>query len=503
MWASRMSRVKFGAFGIWGLQLLHVLIIPNSFTLELRISDCPRRCILPQSMLLARRQGAVIYGWDFTRFLLQWMVGRDFNVIAHNGERTGRNTRDRVVFPDSSYGNDCSWEKIFRLKQGRRWWNRHVFGDIFQRVRDAECRVDEAESIYDSDPTPAHRDTLHQAQAGLNQTLSTEEAFWKQKAGARWELLSAAPQPVHPIRPDIIPRLVSDEDNLQLNQTQTLAELISAPQSGFILGRLIGDNILLVQELLHTLDTKVRVGNVILKLDMAKAYDRLDWGFLIYVLKGFGFDAIWIDRIRKCISECFRHQQQPLTYLGVLLFKGPRKIFLYDDLVQKVRSRISGWASRLLSPRGRIILIRSVLSSLPLYLLQIMKPPKAVLKKLESIFDCSQSLWAQFLLSKYCQGTHLILATVPYSASVVWRRLKHFGLQAESHIAWKLGRGHIFFWHDCWKGDSPLANQLPQMTHSSTRVRDLFDDIGWNIDSLLQLVPQAITEEIRNIPTTV
>ncbi|KAL2519776.1 Reverse transcriptase domain-containing protein [Abeliophyllum distichum] len=176
-----------------------------------------------------------------------WMVGEDFNVIAHNGERTGRNTRDR------------------------------------------ECRVDEAESAFDSDPTPAHRDPLHQAEAGLNQTLSIEEAFWKQKAGARLELLSTAPQPVDPIRPDIIPRMVSDEDNLQLNRTPTLAELISAPQSGFIPGRLIGDNILLTQELLHTLDTKVRGGNVILKLDMAKAYDRLDWGFLISVLKG-----LWI-----------------------------------------------------------------------------------------------------------------------------------------------------------------------------------------------------------------
>ncbi|KAL2498245.1 Uncharacterized protein Adt_23795 [Abeliophyllum distichum] len=723
-----------------------------------------------------------------------WMVGGDFNVIAHNGERTGHNTRDRGtsdfadmmmdcgltdagysgnqytwtngrvwkrldrVLINSAVGSSCSrfsvrhlnrstsdhsplliqwssdddlgprpfrflnvwsrnhdflsfvsqkwsfpthhtgmtalWEKIFRLKQGLRWWNRHVYGDIFQRVRDAECRVDEAESVYDSDSTPAHRDTLHQAQASLNQTLSVEEAFWKQKAGARWELLSAAPQPVDPIRPDIIPRLVSDEDNLQLNRIPTLAEvreaifsidpdsvagpdgfsshffqecwdiisddifqavldffagghfprgfsatsivlipkrdnacrwsefrpislctvfnklvtkllnsrlsnilpqIISAPQSGFIPGRLIGDNILLAQELLHTLDTKVRWGNAILKLDMAKAYDRLDWGFLISVLEGFGFDAIWIDRIRRCISEChfsillngrpcgffpssrglrqddpispslfilvadyfsriltrqyqqiasmayrhggdalishlcfaddmiifangFRHQQQPFTYLGVPLFKGHRKIFLYDDLIQKVRSRISGWASRLLSHGGRITLIRSVLSSLPLYLLQILKPPKAVLKKLESIFArflwdskdhthrlhwkrwkdlclpteegglgfrrlqdlvdtfslklwwlfrSQRSLWAQFLRGKYCQGTHPILATVPYYASPVWRRLKLIGPQAESYIAWKLGRGHIFFWHDCWMGDTTLADQFPQLPHSS------------------------------------
>ncbi|KAL2464856.1 Uncharacterized protein Adt_40707 [Abeliophyllum distichum] len=100
------------------------------------------------------------------------------------------------------------------------------------------------------------------------------------------------------------------------------------------------------------------------------------------------------------------------------------------------------------------------------------------------------------------QGTHPILATVPYSTSIVWMRLKHIGPQAESHIAWKLGRGYIFFWHDCWMGDSTLANQFLQMTHSSIQVHDLFDDTGWNIDSLLQLVPRAITEQIGSIPIT-
>ncbi|KAL2472038.1 Uncharacterized protein Adt_40174 [Abeliophyllum distichum] len=252
-----------------------------------------------------------------------WMVGGDFNVIAHNGERTGHNTRDRGtsdfadmmmdcgltdagysgsqytwtngrvwkrldrVLINSAVGSSCSRFSVRHLNRSTsdhsplliQWssdddlgprpfrflnvWSRHHEFLSFQ-VRDAECRVDEAESVYDSDPTPAHRDTLHQAQAGLNQTLSVEEAFWKQKAGARWvcegdhntryfhsmvqgrrirsrirsitsetgevfdsqetiqpsavsffqELLSAAPQPVDPIRPDIIPRLVSDEDNL-------------------------------------------------------------------------------------------------------------------------------------------------------------------------------------------------------------------------------------------------------------------------------------------------
>ncbi|XP_073046265.1 uncharacterized protein [Primulina eburnea] len=51
--------------------------------------------------------------------------------------------------------------------------------------------------------------------------------------------------------------------------------LVSPNQSGFVPGRMISDNILLAQELTHSITLPTRGGNVILKLDMAKAYDRV------------------------------------------------------------------------------------------------------------------------------------------------------------------------------------------------------------------------------------
>lgn len=41
-----------------------------------------------------------------------------------------------------------------------------------------------------------------------------------------------------------------------------------------------------------------------LKLNMAKVYDHMDWEFIYSILEAFGFDHLWIDRIRLCISEC-------------------------------------------------------------------------------------------------------------------------------------------------------------------------------------------------------
>ncbi|KAL0311141.1 UNVERIFIED_CONTAM: hypothetical protein Sangu_2408800 [Sesamum angustifolium] len=54
-----------------------------------------------------------------------------------------------------------------------------------------------------------------------------------------------------------------------------LPSMISPSQSSFVPGRLIGDNILLAQELTHSIDQRYSKGNVIIKLDMSKVYDKV------------------------------------------------------------------------------------------------------------------------------------------------------------------------------------------------------------------------------------
>lgn len=53
----------------------------------------------------------------------------------------------------------------------------------------------------------------------------------------------------------------------------------------------------------------------------------------------------------------------------------------------KVRALVFHWSMKLLSMRGKLILIRHVLNSMPLYLLQVLKPPKAVLVALGRLFN--------------------------------------------------------------------------------------------------------------------
>ncbi|XP_070032638.1 uncharacterized protein [Nicotiana tomentosiformis] len=53
----------------------------------------------------------------------------------------------------------------------------------------------------------------------------------------------------------------------------------------------------LTQEIAQGVNKKNRGGNVIIKLDMAKAYDRMSWTFLMAVMRKFGFSKNWIDLI--------------------------------------------------------------------------------------------------------------------------------------------------------------------------------------------------------------
>ncbi|XP_019189149.1 PREDICTED: uncharacterized protein LOC109183500 [Ipomoea nil] len=195
-----------------------------------------------------------------------------------------------------------------------------------------------------------------------------------------------------------------------------MGNLISESQSTFIPGRLITDNILITAEVGHYLNRKQcgLTGWGALKLDMAKAYDRMEWQFLRRMLEVMGFDDRWINLLMQCVTTvqynilinganiqeagvikqclgryeelsgqkvnyhksnicfskntreddrdvvaaCLQVDQAPNfeKYLRLPSFIGRNKRAVFAYIEDKIKQRISSWNKKLLSQAGTVSL---------------------------------------------------------------------------------------------------------------------------------------------------
>ncbi|KAJ0918837.1 putative RNA-directed DNA polymerase [Helianthus annuus] len=95
-------------------------------------------------------------------------------------------------------------------------------------------------------------------------------------------------------------------------------------------------------------------------------------------LFGIGVNEEEVSNLASTFN--FKAGNLPFTYLGLKVGANMNRITNWKEVIDTFNKRLSNWKARLLSFAGRVVLVKSVLGSLPNYYLSLYKCPLSVIK---------------------------------------------------------------------------------------------------------------------------
>jgi len=75
----------------------------------------------------------------------------------------------------------------------------------------------------------------------------------------------------------------------------------------------------------------------------------------------------------------------PFQYLGICVGGNPRRKSFLQPIVNKIKNKLNRWKGRFLSFAGRVCLLKSVLTSIPLYYMSIFKMSVSISEEIMKI----------------------------------------------------------------------------------------------------------------------
>ncbi|XP_019263971.1 PREDICTED: uncharacterized protein LOC109241667 [Nicotiana attenuata] len=234
-----------------------------------------------------------------------------------------------------------------------------------------------------------------------------------------------------------------------------------------------------------------------------------------FFLTGPKASAYRINRLRDC--TVFMDKSFPFTYLGCPIYIGKKKSCFFDNMVTKVVKRLNVWQGKMLTYSGRVVLIKSVLQSMPTHTLTALNLPKDEggigIKSLEAIsntltikrwwrFRIKPSLWLDFLKAKYCPRSHPVKKKWISGNSQAWKHLLLARDKAEGNISWQINSGDCNFWWDNWTMTGPLAYSnanLVTTIGNKTNSCEFIINGRWDINKLRNTLTNQLVEVISNI----
>ncbi|MCI01171.1 RNA-directed DNA polymerase (Reverse transcriptase) [Trifolium medium] len=86
-----------------------------------------------------------------------------------------------------------------------------------------------------------------------------------------------------------------------------------------------------------------------------------------------------------CMFLNCREGRVPFKYLGLPVGANPRRLATWEPLLESLRNKLNSWGNKHVSLGGRLVLINSVLNSIPIFYLSFLKMPSQVIKKVTRI----------------------------------------------------------------------------------------------------------------------
>ncbi|KAJ1695019.1 hypothetical protein LUZ63_011717 [Rhynchospora breviuscula] len=240
-------------------------------------------------------------------------------------------------------------------------------------------------------------------------------------------------------------------------------------------------------------------------------------------------------------------------YLGIMVDSNRTSVANAKMLMDKMNSKLAGWKSHMLSHAGRLVLIKSVLMSLPVYYMSVECLPKGIIKRMNSLMAkffwgkmeknrylapvawkkvCrpyeegglgvkdlqmfgealfmklvwemmggSDKMWVKVCRAKYCPQIDFWDAKPYSSSSAMWRNIMNLKGEFKSNVRWIIGDGSkIKAVAQPWFNDWDISEQRT-MAARKKMVADMFDfDTGqWREDALNEVFNSVQVQNIMQM----
>jgi hypothetical protein len=100
---------------------------------------------------------------------------------------------------------------------------------------------------------------------------------------------------------------------------------------------------------------------------------------------GWNVDQQTIQRISLYLGFSGYASWEKIKYLGLPLTLGSNKSSLWTEVISKFKAKISAWGGQWLTNAGKLTLIKSVMSSLPIYQASFLLAPKAITTQISKL----------------------------------------------------------------------------------------------------------------------